>query len=454
MRLFALLLFAFASVAHAETVPDPVGEAKEILKRSVSFRTVEGQGQVPAYAVYLASVLKGAGFSDKDITITPMGETATLVLRYAGTTNAKPILLIGHMDVVEAKAEDWGRDPFTAVEENGYIFGRGVEDNKFDVSMMVTTLVRLKREGFRPRRTIVLALSGDEEMTGATAKLLAAQFKGAEMVLNGDGGGGILSSDFKPVFYSLQAAEKTYADYQIEITDPGGHSSTPTSTNAIYRLARILDRLDAYHFPNQTSELTRAALRSAGRRIGGEVGGAMIRYADNPADTAAADIIAAQPEYVGQIRTTCVATMVSAGHAPNALPQRAAATVNCRIYPGASVAAIKNELERVAAAPSAHITVLDDPEASDASPLRKDLLQAVTTAMHARFPDLEITPSMSAGATDSLFYRAVGVPSYGITPLFKRPEDDFIHGLNERVRVAEIAPALAYYRTLITSIAK
>jgi acetylornithine deacetylase/succinyl-diaminopimelate desuccinylase-like protein len=451
-------LFAFA--ASLMTTPlaaqrtDPAAEAKEILKRSVAFRTVPGEGQVPAYAAYIASVLKQAGFADSDIEITPMGETATLVARYRGTNDAKPIVLIGHMDVVPAMAADWERDPFKAVEENGYIYGRGAEDNKFDVTMMVATLARLKREGYRPKRSIILALSGDEEVEGLTAQALAKQLKGAEMVLNGDAGGGAYTSDFKPVYYGVQAAEKTYADYQIAVTDAGGHSSAPTPTNAIYRLAHVLERIEAYHFPNQVNDLTRASLTSVGKRVGGELGAAMGRFAANPADDHAADLIAAHPEYVGQIRTTCVATMASAGDALNALPQRATANINCRIFPGVSIESVRAELERVANDSTAKITIVDHPMASDASPLRPDLIQAVTRQVRARYPKLEVTPGMSAGATDGLYYRAAGVPSYGVSPLFQRSEDSFPHGLNERVRVAEIAPALAFYRGLVLDLTR
>jgi acetylornithine deacetylase/succinyl-diaminopimelate desuccinylase-like protein len=399
-------------------------------------------------------VLKEAGFADSDIRITPMGETAALVAHYRGTSDLKPIVLIAHMDVVEAKAADWERDPFTPVEEGGYIFGRGSEDNKFDLAMIVATLARLKAEGFRPRREIILALSGDEETDGKTAQALAGQLKGVEMVLNGDAGGGGYTSDFTPIFYGLQAGEKTYADYKIEITDAGGHSSAPTPSNAIYRLTRILGRLEAYHFPNQSNELTLASLVAASKQLGGAFGNAMARYAADPRDDAAAAIIAANPEYVGQLRTTCVATMISGGHAENALPQRASANVNCRIFPGVSVESVKAELERVAADRSARITIEGDPISSDASPLRPDLTRAVAAALHARFPKLEVTPSMSAGATDGLFYRAAGIPSYGISPLFERPEDSFAHGLNERIKVDEIAPALTYYRTLIVSLTR
>lgn len=449
---FLALAALAAAPALAQERADPVGQAKDILKRSVAFRTVEGQGQVPAYAAYLASVLKQAGYADSDIEIVPMGETATLVARYRGTGKAKPIVLIGHMDVVVANAADWERDPFVATEEDGYLFGRGVEDNKFDISMMVATLAQLKASGFRPRRDIILALSGDEETEGATARALAPKLKGAEMILNGDGGGGLLSADRKPLFYGLQAGEKTYADYQIEVSDPGGHSSAPTATNAIYRLARILNRIEAFRFPNQANELTRASLLATSRQIGGELGAAMARYSADPSDAAAADIIASKPEYIGQIRTTCVATMANAGHAPNALPQRATVNVNCRIFPGISIDAVKAELIRVAADPEAKVSVVGNPSFSDASPLRPDLVKAVTKAVHARFPKLDITPSMSAGATDGLFYRAAGIPTYGISALFQRAEDGFAHGLNERIPISEIAPAVAHYRSLITDL--
>jgi acetylornithine deacetylase/succinyl-diaminopimelate desuccinylase-like protein len=428
-----------------------VDQAKTILKRSIGFRTVEGQpGQTEAYANYLASVLKDAGYAANDIEVTPVNGTATLVARYPGSdASLKPMLLLGHMDVVEAKPADWERDPFTAVEENGYIFGRGSEDNKFDVSMIVATLASLKREGFKPKRTIILALSGDEETQMATTRLLAQKLKGAELALNGDGGGGLLSAEGTPVYYGLQAGEKTYADFEITVTDPGGHSSAPTGSNAIYRLAKVLDRLGEYHFAPQINELTKASLTAASKQVGGELGAAMARYAANPADMAAADLISAKPEYVGQIRTTCVATMASAGHALNALPQRASANVNCRIFPGVSIEAVKAELTKVIADDSATISVIDDPTASDASPLRADVVKAVNKAVHARYPKLEVSPNMSAGATDGLHFRAAGVPTYGVSSLFNRAEDSFSHGLNERVPVNGIAPALAHWRSIL-----
>lgn len=451
-----LLVPAPAGAQDGRTAGTAAAEAKQILKKSIGFRTVKGQGQVAPYAAYLASVLKASGFADGDVAITPVGDTATLMARYRGSDpTLKPIVLLGHMDVVEAKAADWERDPFTAVEENGYIFGRGSEDNKFDVSMMVATLARLKVEGYKPRREVVLALSGGEETDWISTRQLAAALKGAELVLNGDGGGGVLDEKGEPISYGLQAGEKTYADFVIEVTDPGGHSSAPTASNAIYKLARALDRIGSYRFTPMANDLTRASLKASAKRVGGALGAAMARYAANPEDAAAAELISSKPEYVGQIRTTCVATMVNAGHARNALPQRATANVNCRIFPGIRIETVQQELMRVIAEPAAKIGLSDDDNPfADASPLRPDVMKAVTKAVKARYPKLEVTPAMSAGATDSLIFRAAGVPSYGVSGLFQRSEDNFAHGLNERVPVSQIAPALAHWRTIVIELSR
>lgn len=447
------LALALAGAAQAKPPSAAqVEEAKTILKTSIGHQTVEGRGRTVAYAEYLASVLKAAGFADSELTVTPIGNTATFEAVLKGTTDAPPILISVHMDVVEAKPADWTRDPFTAVEDGGFIYGRGAEDNKYDLSMIVATLARLKREGFRPKRSIILTASGDEESSMVTTRALARKHKGAEMVLNGDGGGGMLSPDNKPIVYTIQAGEKTYGDYTITITDPGGHSSAPTPGNPIYRLSRALTRLADYKFPNMSNELTIASLKAGAAQVGGEIGAAMARYAADPKDAAAAEIIASKPEYVGQLRTTCVATMTSGGHAENALPQRATANVNCRIFPGVSIAAVQAELAKVIADDSAVITVDPDTTASDASPLRKDVVDAVTRAVRKRYPGLAIAPAMSAGATDSLHFRAAGIPSYGVSALFMRAEDSFAHGLNERVPVAGIPAALDQWHSVLTEL--
>ncbi|MEC3949737.1 M20/M25/M40 family metallo-hydrolase [Sphingobium sp. HWE2-09] len=454
MMRHAYLAAALLALPHAAMAAADADAAKAILMRSVAFRTVEGAGQVPKLAAYYAGVLKSAGFADADIVITPIGETASLAATLKGSDpKLKPLLMIGHMDVVAANRADWTRDPFVPVEEGGYIFGRGAEDNKYDVAMMVATMAQWRKEGWTPRRTVILALSGDEETAMLTTKALAARYKDAELVLNGDGGGGLLNDEGKPVLYQLQAGEKTYADFEIGFTDPGGHSSAPTPGNPIYRLAKAIDRIAAYQFPPMRNALTKASLSLSADRIDGEVGQAMRRYAET-GDVAAANLLSTRPEFLGQVRTTCVATMAQAGHALNALPQSAKVDVNCRIFPGVAIDDVKAELTRVIADPDATVKTLGDPLASDASPLRADVMKAVRDAVTARAPGIAVMPGMSAGATDSLYFRALGVPSYGVSSLFMKADDGFAHGLNERVPVAGIPASLAQWDAVVRALAK
>lgn len=459
-----LLAAAFSAVALASPVlaappkPDPAlhAQALDLLTKGIAFRTVIPGDQVPLYAEYLKGELVKAGFKPDEVKIEPVAGSATLTARYAGTDpKKKPIVIIDHMDVVEAKASDWTRDPFKPVVENGYVYGRGSVDDKFDVSIVVTVLSKLKREGWKPGRDVILTLSGDEETLMQTARKLAQDWKGAEMVLNGDGGGGQLAEDGKPVFYGLQAAEKTYADFTITVTNPGGHSSRPGKTNAIVQLAKDLERLDAYKFPVMSSEITTAAFKATAPSVPGATGDALRRYVANPKDQAAIDILSADPDYVGQLRTTCVATMISGGHAPNALPQKAEAGINCRIFPGTPSEEVRQTIVKAIADPEAKVTRQNDGSIdAPASPLRPDVVAAVTKAVHARYPGLTIVPSMSAGATDSMFFRALGIPAYGVAGLFMKSSDDFSHGLNERAPVDAIDGALAHWEVLLKELAK
>jgi acetylornithine deacetylase/succinyl-diaminopimelate desuccinylase-like protein len=454
--LMSCLLFAPALTAAGTAVPPELSrQALEILTRSVGFRTVKGEGQVPAYAAYLSTVLQSGGFAASDIDITPMGETATMIARYPGTDrDAKPIVIAAHMDVVPAFREDWERDPFVAVVEDGYVFGRGTADNKFGIVSMVAALLWLKEEGFRPRRDILLALTGDEETSQSTTAVLAERLKHAEMLLNSDAGGGELGDDGKPVVYALQAAEKTYMDFEVSFTNPGGHSSRPGPKIAIQDMARAVSKVAAYRFPARSSELTQAYFRAAGQLHPGEVGEAMLRYAEDPSDQAAYELLASKPGYIGQLGTTCVATMAKAGHAPNALPQNAMVNINCRVFPGESVESVQATLARVIDDSAASIAVVGQPVPSDASPLRDDVMQALRRAIDLRAPGLPIVPSMSAGASDSLYFRNVGVPSYGVSGIFMHPKDSFAHGLNERVPVATIDGAVLQWRSLLRDLSR
>lgn len=447
-----------ASAALAAPKPDPAlhAHALEILKKSIGFRTVAGGGQTVAYAEYLKGVLVAGGYKAEEITIEPMAGTAFLIARYPGTNpKTKPIVISAHMDVVEANPSDWTRDPFTAVEENGYVFGRGAVDNKFDVSMVVATLAKLRKSGWTPGREVILALSGDEETTMKTTAVLAQRLKGAEMVLNADGGGGALTEDGKPINFGVQGAEKTYADFALTVTDPGGHSSRPTPTNPIYRLAKALGRLETYEFPTLSNEITRASLGAAGANMPDPLGAALKRFAADPTDKAAIATIRADPAWSPALHTTCVATMLSGGHAPNALPQKAMATVNCRIFPGTSSESVKQTLGEIIADPTVTVARLDDGSIdSPPSPLRSDVVAAVTKAVHARFPGLPIVPSQASGATDSMYFRAAGVPSYGVSGLFMKDSDKFSHGLNERAPIGAIDGDLAHWDSILRDLAK
>ena len=436
--------------------PGDAAAAKAILMKGVAFDTVLGRGKVPAYADYLKSQLVAGGFAPGDVSIEPVGETANLHLVWKGKGKKPPMALTGHMDVVEADPKDWVRDPFTAIEDGGFLFGRGVGDNKFDVSMLVATLVALKSEGFKPGRDVHLFLSGDEETAGVTAEIQAKQAKaaGVAFMLNSDGGGGELDSSGKASGYSLSAAEKTYADYQLTVTNAGGHSSRPTVPNALGQLAAATVKIDQYRFTPQINEITRASLLDMGRKSSGKVGAALLAFVANPADAGAIAVLRAEPGLIGQIGTTCVPTMVTGGHAPNALPQKAVLTVNCRIFPGVSVESVRAELERVVADPAVKVTTGQEWVSTPASPLRPDVVAAVTKAVAAAHPGVTPVPGMDAGASDSVYYRALGIPSYGVGGLFMRGEDVFIHGLNERIPVAAITPALVHWRTLITELAK
>ncbi len=454
------LATALAGAAQAQTArSDGETQALELLKRGIAFRTVAGPGnQTPEYAAYLRDALIAGGFATEDVTVERLDNTAYLVARYRGTAKAgtKPIAIIGHMDVVAADPKDWERDPFTPVVENGYIFGRGATDNKFSVSAMIAALIQLKREGFKPKRDVIFLGTGDEETAMKTTAALAEKYAGIEMLLNIDGGGGRYSPEGKPEYYGLQAAEKTYADFSLTITDPGGHSSAPRPVNPIVTLARALKRIGTYKFPAEINEITRASLAVAAEQAAPADAAAIRAFLIDQTDEAALKVLRANYGLVGQIGTTCVPTMVNAGHAPNALPQRATANINCRIFPGNSIASIEAKLKELAAEPTLTLLHVDSSTSKPgpASPLRPDVMRAVTGGIHARFPGVKIIPSMSAGATDSMHFRGRGVPSYGIAPIFMKQSDQFAHGLNERTPLSELTPAVTYFRRVVTELSK
>jgi len=452
---------ALAQDASADFTLPHQRKALEIYRTIIGFRTAAGHGQVPKMAEYLADQFRRGGFPAADVHVLPFkaadtGEAiAGLVVRYRGdgSSGKKPILLMAHMDVVDALPADWQRDPFTLVEENGYFFGRGSIDDKFGVASLTSTFLRLKAEAFVPTRDLIIMFTGDEETGMLSTRELVTTHRAltdAEFALNDDGGGGMLDEQGKPVAFFLQTAEKTYASFELTVTNQGGHSSTPRVDNAIYDLAKVLQRLEAYRFPVMTNDATLHYLRAMSAITPGEVGKAMAALAADPRDQAAADVLWRQPEVVGITRTTCVATMLKAGHADNALPQSATATVNCRIFPGVEVASVRATLEKVADLQGLAIKVLGEPIPSPASPLREDVVAAVTAAVNARYPGTKVIPMMAPYGTDGLHTRSAGIPTYGVMGIFIKDSDMFAHGLNERVRVREFFGAQEYWKTLLT----
>ena len=459
-RLAALAaMVAVGMAAHGAAPrghPQAEAQALDLAKQAIALRSVDGpDNRTPDVAELFRRALVAGGFAPGEVAITPTDGTAYLIARWPGSDPAlKPLVVSGHMDVVEAKPSDWRRDPFTPVVEGGYLYGRGATDMKFDAAIAIAALIELRREGYRPKRDIILEFSGDEETRMKTSAIIAEKLANAEMVINIDGGGGTLDeATGRPKYFTWQGAEKSYADFELGVTNPGGHSSAPRKVNAINELAAALVRIGEYRFKPELSEVTRAYFVSAAKYQKPETAAAMRAFAANPADRQAVDTLAANPAMVGKIGTTCVTTMISGGHALNALPQRATANINCRIFPGHKPAAIMAELQRVAADPA--ITFRDVTEgsvANDASPMRPDFVAALSKAMAEAYPGVPVFPSMAAGASDSMWFRYHHVPSYGASPTFIKDSEDFSHGLNERTPVANIAPGITYYLSLLRTL--
>jgi acetylornithine deacetylase/succinyl-diaminopimelate desuccinylase-like protein len=459
------LLFAASAVAQGRSSDyqeDYHRQALEIFRHIISLRTAAGHGKVPEMADYLADQFRDAGLDDEDIHLIPQvissGEqVASLVVRYRGNglSGKKPILLLAHMDVVDAIRSDWVREPYELIEEGGFFFGRGTYDNKTGVAILTATFARLQREGFTPTRDLIIAFTGDEETTMETIRSLVTEHRqlvDAEYVLNTDAGGGYRDHDHRPVSYLLQAAEKTYVTYELTIRNPGGHSSRPRADNAIYELATVLKNIEAYRFPIRTNEISLGYFREMSTLVDGELGEAMAVFARNPGDADAQAVLETHPGQVGLTRTTCVATMLSAGHAENALPQTATATINCRIFPGVPADEVQAQLMQVAGNPDLEFRTTYEPFEGPISFLREDVTAAVGDAANAHYGAVPLIPSMEAGATDSLHTRLAGMPSYGVRGLFMRQEDKFAHGLNERVPVDSFFTALDYWHQLLTEL--
>jgi len=460
------ILAVAAILAACAALPATAAEAlrpdqaafRDLFRELVETNTTLSAGSCTAAAEKMAARLREAGMPDGQIHQLAVPDhplEGSLVAVLPGSDPAlAPMLLLAHLDVVEAKREDWTRDPFTLIEEDGYFYARGVSDDKAMASIWVDTLVRFLQDGFTPRRTVKLALTCGEETAGAFngAEYLAEEKRdliNAAFALN-EGAWGMLDDQGHRIMMSVQAGEKFPQNYLLEVRNPGGHSSRPVNDNAIYHLARGLTRLSEYGFPVQLNDTTRAYFTRMSALKGGEMGAAMQALAADPTDAAAVATVTSDPTYNAMLRTTCVATLLEAGHATNALPQRATANVNCRIYPTESVEDVRRALERVVADAEISVTSLETrSDLAKAPPLTPAIMGPIEQVAASVFPGVPVVPIFQAGATDGAFLGAVGIPTYGIGALFFDPDLGGIHGLNERLRVKSLYDGRDYLYELV-----
>lgn len=453
-----LLLLSMLNPSFAAEDPWQI-KAEKMLEHVVGVPTVVGRNKVPELAQYFADQFIAAGIAKQDVHIMPYNNTAALIVRWRAEepSKLKPIMLMGHMDVVEAKNEDWSMDPFKLVKKDGYYYGRGTVDMKDGLVGITVAILKLKAEGFKSKRDVIVFFTGDEEVGGQGAIKGANEWKyllDVEYGLNADSGGGSFNAKGEPLGFGIQTAEKTYADYTLSVHNPGGHSSKPRADNAIYQLASALKRIEAYRFEPVLTETTRAYFTSRQKSEPNALGDAMRAWLKNPANQKAADVIEASNLEVGLTRTRCVATRLFAGHANNALPQLAKATINCRIMPGVSPDAIRTQLEQIVADPKVEVTRNDTRTASVDSPLRDDILNAYKKAVHAKFPNASISVDMSTGATDARPFRSAQVPIYGVNGAwYINPVDLRAHGRDERLPVKALTDNVDHWTSLIKQLA-
>ena len=437
-----------ANSVQAQARPDQVA-FRSLYKELVETNTTASSGDCTLAAQKMAARLKAAGFPDSDLTIffrPDLPKNGGLVAVYPGKDpKAKAILLLAHLDVVEAKREDWTRDPFTLVEEGGYFYARGAMDDKAQASIWVDSLIRYRQEGFHPRRTIKMALTcGEEGGSPFNGASWLVQNKrdliDAEFALN-EGAGGQLDDHGKRIAHTIEAGEKTSQSFTLEVTNPGGHSSRPLPDNAIYRLADALEKIRGYEFPVMINDANGGYLTKMSKVVGGEEGAAMAALVANPKDAKADALLSKDPSLHTMLRTTCVATMLSAGHAQNALPQRATANINCRIFPGVSRDVVRDKLVELIADPQVSVskTAVAGPRGeAPAPPLTPRVMGPIEKVSAEMWPGIPVVPILQAGATDGKALTAGGIPTYGVSGIFLEPDLGRIHGLNERVGVTAL----------------
>ena len=445
----ALALLAAALPAQAQPSAAVQAEAREMFAKIISYPSVAGSPAVGQLADYLAGEFRKAGFSPGDVEIVDAGGHPGLIVTLRGKNGGKggkpPILFPSHMDVVGAKAEQWKSDPYTLTERDGALHGRGTVDNKYGLLTQAQAFIRLKREGFVPNRDLILVFSGDEEVGGASARALAERLKGAAYALNSDAGGGFRGADGS-TSYAIQVGEKTYASFDLTMRNPGGHSSRPRADNAIYALARALTRLEGHRFPAHWHPVVLQGLQAQLPGLQDPMKSAVAAFIASPSQQTADSIAAIDPAAFPEMRTTCVATMLRGGIVENALATDATATVNCRIFPGETVAETRATLARVAADDKLEISPLGNPMEGPLSDTPPEVRAALAKQLP---PGTRLTPYIEAGATDGLFFRNAGIPTIGVGPLVETEGSDYnYHGIDERVPVGEFNAGLDHYYLL------
>ncbi len=435
--------------------------ARAVYKELVEINTVDSVGSVTKAAEAMAARFRAAGFAAADINIVGPADKPTkqnLVVRYRGKGQGKPILLLAHLDVVAALRSDWPRDPFILVEQYGFFLGRGTADDKSMASMFVANLLRYKQEGYVPTRDLILALTADEEGGGANGVgwLIAnkKELIDAEYAIN-EGGGGTLVDD-KPLFHSVQAAEKVPVNYTLTVLNTGGHSSVPRKDNAIYQLANAIGKIERYTFPVELNDVSRPFFAQTAKVEMPSLATAMKAIVANPKDSVAAAAISKDPRYASMLRTSCVATRLAAGHADNALPQTATANVNCRIAPTSTADDVKIVLDRIIADTGVKITTRGggkDNAGGKPSAIDPTLLAATSALTKKMFNDVPVIPTMSTGATDGRFLRNAGIPTYGVSGIFSASGETNAHGRDEKLRVKSFYDGLDFLYELVKQVA-
>jgi acetylornithine deacetylase/succinyl-diaminopimelate desuccinylase-like protein len=458
MKRIAILILLVATAASAAPPPLDVKTkqlAFDIYKQLVEINTTNSIGNNTTAAEAMAARLRAAGYpaSDVQVLVPANPKKGNLVARLHGTGKEKPLLLLAHIDVVEAKREDWSMDPFVLTEQDGYYYGRGTSDDKAMASIWIATLIRLKQEGFVPNRDIVVALTSDEEtgdFNGVTWLLQEHRpLIDAAFALN-EGGSGRLK-DGKRLYNGVGASEKVYVTFALTTKNKGGHSSAPRKDNAIYQLANGLVRLEQYAFPVVLNEVTRAYFGRMSKIEEGQTAADM--KAVTTGDAAAAARLSETPAYNNQLRTTCVATRLEGGHADNALPQMAKATVNCRVLPGESAEAVRDTIAKVLEDPGIEISWIDKPKPSVPSPLTPSVMKPIADVTNEFWPGTPVMPLMAAGASDGLYLRNAGIPTYGVSGLFGELTDSRAHGKDERVRIDSFYDSVQFLYVLVKRLA-